>query len=325
MQLNALATAAAPRLFADPYRFGQPVAVAAPADTVTLSSDRHVVPHLPFVPTGDADGSLRCPAGEDPAGLRKSLEAAGVNVIALRHGQTEANAESERIGCAILCGQVESPLTSMGQSQAAFAAQSLYEALGGDTWLAQAVTDPKKFPVIFSSPLSRAHDTAQALVSHVTDRAKTLTRDGRLPSGAPEAVRQALNIQNDPRITELSFGKYELQRRDTLGHDLPAFAENWDSYQGKGVDYLDAFPGGESRAQVLGRVDAFLEELPTRCPGRTVLMVCHAETIVAAETALGWTLMQDGVLHVAGKGIHNATPYALTDGLPAGVARPSAT
>ncbi len=303
----------------------QPPAGDAPEqlDWVTPSHDTHVA-GLPYVASGQADGSLcRLPAG-DPKLLRDELDEAGISLVAVRHGQTRANAESEKLGEAILCGQVESPLTATGRQQAVKAAASLYQALGGEQWLKAALRDPSKFPVIFASPLSRAHDTARATTRYIVAQARQLEHAGHLPLGSTALAKRCLPIHLDPRLLEISFGQYELKRRHVLAHDLPSFTENWDSYQGRGVDFTDAFPGGESRMMVLRRMNSFLEELPFRCPGRSVLMFTHAETIVAAETALGWTPERDGILHVAGKSILNATPYALTDVVTKAIARPQA-
>jgi len=95
--------------------------------------------------------------------------------------------------------------------------------------------------------------------------------------------------------------------------------ENWESYKGKGVDFIHTFPHGESRSNVIQRVDHFLQDVAAHDKGRTIVLFCHLETIVAAQTILGKTQIDNGRLRVNAAEIKNATPIALTQwqrGLP---------
>jgi len=239
-----------------------------------------------------AEGSL---AYAGPPALRQRLLASQVRLIGLRHGQTEANALGES-GPPVICGQVETPLTAKGKQQAAAAAEQLFSQLGGEAWLQRAVADPTQLPVIYSSPLSRASDTAQALVDLVREKSQ-----GRV----------SLPVTRDPRLLELNFGRYEMKRVNELTKEQPELAARWDSHKGSGVNFQHRFPGGESRLDVTVRVAGLLAELPQKHPGRTVLLVCHQETLVGARTALGFSKQRDGRLRADSQEIHNATPLRL--------------
>lgn len=239
------------------------------------------------------EGSL---AYSGPPALRQKLLAAGVAVIGLRHGQTEANAKAEQ-GPPLVCGQVETPLTPRGRDQAVQAAEQLFSLLGGQAWLARAAQDPSLLPVVLSSPLSRAHETAQALVDLVA-----------LRSGGGVQIP----ITHDDRLKELNFGRYEMRRVTELSKDHPELAARWDSRKGSGVDFQHRFPGGESRLDVTARVASLLAELPQKYPGRRVLLVCHQETLVGVRTALGFSKQRDGRLRADSQEIQNAVPLRLT-------------
>lgn len=66
----------------------------------------------------------------------------------IRHGLSEANVQG------VATGSTDTPLTQKGREQA-------------DTAGRQAKQENLVFDIILSSPLSRAHDTAQAIATHV--------------------------------------------------------------------------------------------------------------------------------------------------------------
>jgi len=251
-----------------------------------------LLPGLGLKEVDRAEGSL---AYSGPPVLRQKLLSRGIRLIGLRHGQTEANAKAEQ-GPPVVCGQVETPLTEKGKKQAAEAAEQLFSQLGGEAWLARASQEPKLLPVLLASPLSRAHDTAQALVDLVA---------------AKSGGRVQLPITHDDRLKELNFGRYEMRRVTELSKDLPQLASRWDSHKGSGIDFQHRFPGGESRLDVTARVAGLLAELPQKYAGRTVLLVCHQETLVGARTALGFSKQRDGRLRADSQEIQNATPVRL--------------
>lgn len=270
------------------------VPVAAPTAPGQLESSP-VPPGLGLKAVSAAEGSL---AYAGPPTLRGRLEAAGVTLIGLRHGQTEANALSES-GPPIICGQSETPLTAKGRAQATEAAAQLLRQLGGDDYLRRAAADPDLLPVILSSPLSRALDTGTALSLLIQQRSQQLGCPVKLP------------VVRDERLLELNFGRFELKKVPELTKAHPDFTTGFDSYRGAGSDFCHRLPGGESRLDVTARVGSLLNEVVTRYPGRTVLLACHQETLVGARTALGLSKQRDGRVRADSQEIKNATPMWL--------------
>lgn len=260
----------------------------APQDRVSLSARaQEAAPQRGRLPRGMVEvggGAVRY--GPGASALRARLEERGVRLVGIRHGQTERNASP----VPILCGQNETRLTAKGREQAAAAARRLFEELGGAEWL----RDPSQMPVVYASPLSRAHETARALADLVAEQG------GDLP------------IVTDARLLEIHFGDYEERPVPDLWAAEPRFAKSWDSFDGQGASFMERFPGGESRADVVNRVGDFLEDVAREHPGRTVLTFCHQETLVAARAALGLSRTAEGKLRADAPLVHNATPIALT-------------
>lgn len=106
-----------------------------------------------------------------------------------------------------------------------------------------------QFDLIFSSPLKRAYLTGDIV-----------------------CARQACpNIQDD-RLTEINFGEFEGQSRQT-----PEFYEFKKNH---GVKY----PGGESYFEVVTRVYNFIDELKEKYPDKKILLVCHNGIIRTINT-----------------------------------------
>lgn len=231
-----------------------------------------------------------------PFCVRGKLERAGVHLVAMRHGQTVANLAREQGKPAVLSGQSEVALTETGRRQAEEAAQQLCSQLGGEAWLQRAARDPSLLPVVYTSPLSRAALTAEALASLLRERS----------GGTVE-----LPILPDDRLKEIHFGRYEMKTRDDLRSDYPDFTHRMDSFQGPGNDFVHRFPGGESRLDVVDRVQSFLGDVADRHPGRTVLVVCHMETMVGMRTALGYSRQREGSVRADAQEMKNATPLTL--------------
>ena len=80
-----------------------------------------------------------------------------------------------------------------------------------------------------------------------------------------------------------------------------------------GIDFVHRFPGGESRCDVLLRVDSFLDHVATHHPGRTVLIFAHMRTIAMAQQDLGQMPLEDGKMREVTRHIRNATPIVLFD------------
>ena len=164
----------------------------------------------------------------------------------LRHGQTDWNAAHK------LQGQTDVPLNETGIRQAREEAKRR-EAAG--------VT----FDRVFSSPLSRAKETA------------------RIVSGLPEE-----EIQTDPRIMEMSFGvdegkfySFDPAQREKMSENYQNFAYHPERYQ--------ACQGGESYEDLIRRTADFYRFLNDKYGNsdESILVVSHG----AALHALLFTIL----------------------------------
>ncbi len=147
-------------------------------------------------------------------------------LYAVRHGETQWNAENR------VCGRTDLPLTPAGLRQAAHTA----ELLAG-------------LPIerIYSSPMLRARQTAQAA-----------------------ADRLGLRVETDPRLTEQDYGVYEgLDRgcRDFLANKR---------------QFAYPYPKGESMFQTAQRIYNFLDERGRE--EKNILVVAHKGVIRILHT-----------------------------------------
>ncbi|AMB58477.1 histidine phosphatase family protein [Microterricola viridarii] len=144
----------------------------------------------------------------------------------VRHGETDWNAQRR------IQGRTDIPLNETGRAQAAATGAALHAAQ----------SEHGNWDAIVSSPLSRAHETAQII-------AATLGLAG------PELV---------PALAERAHGEIEGL----------SFAERSERFpDGSEV------PGLETRDEVLDRTLPSLEELAARYPGGRVLIVSHGGVI----------------------------------------------
>ena len=131
----------------------------------------------------------------------------------VRHGETDWNKARK------IQGQSDIPLNAFGRHLARETAKGLADV---------------HFDLCFTSPLSRAKETARIIL------------EGR-----------DVPIIEDPRIEEMSFGVYEGKCCSSEGWELPEeFRRFFD-----GPDRYEAPEGGEDFAQVRERTGGFLEEL----------------------------------------------------------------
>lgn len=156
-----------------------------------------------------------------------------MRVYVIRHWETRANVHG------FLQWQIDEPLLETGRMLAA----EVGRALAGTT-----------FDAAFSSPLSRAKETARLV----------LDNSGNV----------GLPIQEDPRLIEVSMGECEGKRfrpgeREIDEELVRLFFEDPFSFSG--------FPAGESARDVCERTQAFLEEL---LGGR--LLEGHAKTVLVS-------------------------------------------
>lgn len=150
-------------------------------------------------------------------------------IIAVRHGETDWNVDTR------IQGQIDIGLNDKGRWQAARVAQALAE---------------DAIDAVYSSDLSRAHATAQAI--------------------AAAQGPAALTVQTHIGLRERGFGKFE-------GHTYAAIEEQWpdESRLWRIRDPHFAPTGGESPLQVMARVGLAVHEIAARHLGQHIVLVAH--------------------------------------------------
>lgn len=151
-------------------------------------------------------------------------------IIAVRHGETAWNVDTR------IQGQLDIGLNAHGLWQA----QRVGLALADET-----------IDHIYSSDLSRAYNTAQAIAQHAQ---QPTARSVRLHTG----------------LRERGFGTFE-------GQTWAAIAEQWpeESRRWKTRDPHFAPPGGETPTQLLARVSHTVNEIAAQHLGEHILLVAH--------------------------------------------------
>ena len=255
------------------------------------SQELELAPPPPgFKSVNSQDGSIDY---SNPSALRARLEARGIRLLVIRHGQSLSNEQSERLGVPLLYGQTESPLTALGMEQAHRCGATLYQELGGEAWARQCAADPQKLPVIISSSLERARQTSQALVDDLRTHGVEL------------------DYRTDDRLMETNFGRFEGRPYGELESAYPDFVRSWRPSGGNGTNYAHRFPEGESRCDVMNRLMDMLSGVAEDYPGRTVVLVSHSECLIALRAVLGLAPVEEGKLRAETRGNANATPYWL--------------
>lgn len=173
-------------------------------------------------------------------------------IILIRHGQTAWN-QAERIR-----GQVDIPLDEVGLAQA--------EAT------AARVADEWKPVAVYSSPLVRAVQTAQAI-----------------------ARRCNLDIQTVAGINDMNFGQWQGLPYDEVERRWPDLAQAW-----LRTPHTVTFPGGENLALVRERAMAALHQLIERHPDGEIVIVAHTVVnrvllcaVLGLENSEYWRIGQD--------------------------------
>ncbi len=163
-------------------------------------------------------------------------------VYLVRHGQTESSARLA------YSGRSDVPLTAEGREQAGRAAQQL---AGAD------------IDAVFSSPLSRARDTAQAIAD---------------ATGAPLTV--------DDRLTEVDYGRFEgvdrAGARELVGQPF----EDW-----RADPFGSPVPGMEPLADALDRARAATADV--LAAARRPVIVGHQGILRIVLVALGELAPED--------------------------------
>ncbi len=174
-------------------------------------------------------------------------------ILLVRHGQTAWNEPGERIR-----GRSDVPLSEEGLAQARATARYI-----AARWPLTAV---------YSSPLSRAMETARAI-----------------------AGAQGLQVQPLDGLMDLSFGEWEGLTIEEVKTRYPDLWRAW-----REAPHTVRFPGGESLDDVRERCMEALRGVVDRHPGETVAVVAHRvvnQVMLCAVLGLGndhfWHVVQD--------------------------------
>lgn len=171
-------------------------------------------------------------------------------IIAIRHGETAWNVDTR------IQGHLDVPLNERGVWQA--------EQLG------RALAD-EPLAAIYSSDLSRAHQTASHVAQHT-----------------------GVELMVEPALRERSFGSFEGKTFAEIETALPEAAQRW---RQRDPHFVPS--GGESLTQLQARVVDTVSGLAARHPGQLIAVVSHggvmdvlyrAATRLDLQAARTWAL-----------------------------------
>ncbi|MDO8285998.1 MAG: histidine phosphatase family protein [Rhodoferax sp.] len=175
-------------------------------------------------------------------------------IIAIRHGETAWNVDTR------LQGHLDIGLNERGQWQARRAAQALAD---------------EDIAAIYTSDLSRARATAQAIADHNTNLA-------------------ARQVHPHTGLRERGFGIFEGQTYAQINLDWPEESRRW-----RQRDPHFAPQGGETLTQLRERVTATVNALASQHVGEQIVLVAHGgvmdalyrlATHVAIDAPRSWDL-----------------------------------
>jgi broad specificity phosphatase PhoE len=158
-------------------------------------------------------------------------------VILVRHGQTEWN-RVERFR-----GRADVPLNDTGLQQA--------EATG------RHAADLCRPVAIYSSPLSRAVKTAEAIGRHVD-----------------------LDLEIHPGLIDIDYGDWQALTPDEVRSQWPEMIDAWYN-----TPHLAFIPGGETLGELRVRAMRTVNDLAARHAGQTIVLVGH--TVINRVILLG--------------------------------------
>ncbi|MEK6975419.1 MAG: histidine phosphatase family protein [Candidatus Thermoplasmatota archaeon] len=175
----------------------------------------------------------------------------------LRHGQTTANAQEVIQG-----PRIDAPLSDLGVRQAA----SLGDALAG-----------QPIEAVYSSPLVRARDTAEALVR----------RHQRYDASA----KGQLAVQVVPELYEMDYGAFVGRNYTEIRDEMDQVLDAWR------MGFVDQpFPGGESATLAQHRIRPFAKRIVEAARDRQVAVVAHGRinrVLIATLTGAGLTRLEE--------------------------------
>ncbi len=153
-------------------------------------------------------------------------------VILVRHGETDWNKNAR------FQGQTDVPLSVTGKEQA--------EKVG--LRLAH-----EKIAAVYSSDLSRAYETAQAIAQH-----------------------HSLSVIKNPALREINFGLWEGMSRQIIGDEHKALYQEW-----LANPMETKAPEGENFIEVQNRALVALRDIAARHRDETIVVVAHGGLIKA--------------------------------------------
>lgn len=163
------------------------------------------------------------------------------HIVLIRHGETDWSATGRHTST------TDRPLTDTGRAQA----RALAPALAGH-----------RFAAVYSSPRTRARDTAQTAGLDIT------------------AI--------DDDLVEWDYGRYEGRTTADIHTDHP----DWNLW-------TDGAPGGETPAQVGARLDRALDRARTHLTDGDVALVAHGHALrVAGARWIGLAASAGGLLRL---------------------------
>ena len=180
--------------------------------------------------------------GKKKARMKKTV------LYVVRHGESEGNINGDITGA-------NPPLTARGRMQAHELAQSLLQL---------------KIDAVYSSPLVRAHHTAQVI-----------------------ADSRNLPITISPQIKERYFGSLEGKKGDEV---RSLYKQKYDAFEKatpeeqltwKVVDDMESF------IEVYNRVIPFFDEITELHIGRSILLVSHAHVLLSLLINLGFATFNE--------------------------------
>ena len=148
-----------------------------------------------------------------------------LNIYLIRHGETAWNADNNRY-----CGRTDIPLTEKGLKQA----ETVRQQLAGIEW-----------DGVFSSPLQRAHTTAQ--------------------------IASGTTVVKDDRLIEADFGMWEGKTKEEF---LAENAQLWTNWMNDPANNR-AGGTGETGAEIVQRVDDFFQSLQKQNSSGNFLVAAH--------------------------------------------------
>ena len=148
-------------------------------------------------------------------------------IILIRHGETEWNKEQ------IFRGRTDIKLNKNGIKQAEYIGKRLADI---------------KIDAIYSSPLSRAKDTADSIAKH----------------------HKSLKPIVSEKLNDMNFGKWEGLSIKAVKTNYPGLYKLWKTNPG-----AVKFPGGCNLKKIENNLSSLLKDTVKSHPGRTVVFVSH--------------------------------------------------